>query len=200
MTTLSSELNALELDQIVGSALAAVIKAQGLAASQLASFIESVGFEPAATGQAPKARSFSFSFTRSELDKTTGALVQRQVTAEVPVLSILPVPAIAIDEATLDFELKIVAHEPGSAAVATAPAATGTKAGKVAAPLMAKTMTAAKLYAVPARAQIVRGTGGSASFDTTGSIKIHVVARRQDPLGLQKVQALLDAGATETVT
>jgi hypothetical protein len=166
----------------------------------LASFIENVGFEPAVAGQARKARSFSFSFTRSELDKTTGALVQKQVTAEVPVLSILSLPSIAIDEASLDFELKIVAHDPGNAATAAVPTTPAPKGAKAAAPMVAKATPVARLYAVPARSQIVRGTGASAAIDTTGSIKIRVVARRQDTLGLQKVQSLLDAGANETVT
>jgi hypothetical protein len=192
MSTVSSELNALELDQIVGSALASVVKAQGLASSQLANFIESVGFEPPTPGQSPKARTFSFTFNRSELDKSTGAMVQKQITAEVPVLSILSLPSLAIDEASLDFELKIVAHDTGIAA--SAPAAGSGKS------MLAGAAQPAKLFAVPARANMVRASDGSSTVDTTGSIKIHVVARRQDTVGLQRVQSLLDAATGEKTT
>ena len=170
MSTVSSELNALELDQVVGSALAAVIKAQGLAASQLADFIQNVGFATPAGGNPPAARTFAFTFNRSELDKSTGTMIQKQVTAEVPVLSILSLPAIAIDEATLDFELKIVAHDAGSPAASLAAAAAplnkSVRGSKVAAPLLEAPVQAAKLFTVPARATLVRAADGSTTVDT----------------------------------
>jgi hypothetical protein len=202
MSTVSSELNALELDQILGSALAAVVKAQGMAASQLADFIQNVGFDPPVSGQAPKARNFSFTFNRSELDKTTGNMVQKQVTAEVPVLSILSLPSLSIDEASLDFELKIVAHDAGSPTTTATSAGSkaATTSGTMSGTMMASPALPAKLFAVPARANVVRGSAGTTTVDTTGSIKIHVVVRRQDTLGLQKVQSLLDAATGEKTT
>jgi hypothetical protein len=128
-------------------------------------------------------------------------MVQKEVTAQVPVLSILSLPSLAIDEVTLDFELKLVAHDTGSTAAVAAPAAAPTgKAGKVVSHLAATSVRAAKLFAVPARANLVRGAEGKTTLDTTGSIKIRVVARRQDTLGLQKVQSLLDGATGEKVT
>jgi len=160
-----------------------------------------VGFDPSVAGQPPVARTFSFTFNRSELDKTTGTVVQKQVTAEVPVLSILTLPSLAIDEATLDFELKIVAHDAGSPAGVSAPAPPTPKSPRSGFfnHVATGVSQVVKLFAVPARANLVRASDGSTTVDTTGSIKIHVVARRQDTLGLQKVQSLMDAATGEKV-
>ena len=188
MSTVSSELNALQLDDIIGSSLAAVVKAQGLMASQLADFIEKVGFEAPIAGQPLKARTFAFTFNRSELDKNTGVVSQKQVTAEVPLLSILSLPSLAVDEATLDFDLKIVAHQESSAASA------GTGSQRI-----APGATPSKLFATPARKVPVKAADGTNTMDTTGTIKVSVVMRRQDTLGLQKIQALLDSASNEKI-
>lgn len=188
MGAVSSELNALQLEDIVGASLASVVKAQGLMATQLAEFIEKVGFE-LATGSAPlKARTFAFTFSRSELDKDTGAVTQRQVTAEVPLLSILALPSLAVDQATLQFDLTLVAHEAASGS-SPSPSPTKGRLGQAELPR--------KLFAVPARKSTITQDDGSKTIDTTATLKVSVVARRFEPLGLQKIQALLDGAIVE---
>lgn len=186
MSIVSSELNALQLDDILGSSLAAVVKAQGLMASQLAEFIEKVGFEPAVDGKPLKARTFSFAFNRSELDKTTGLVSQKQITAEVPLLSILSLPSLAVDEATLDFNLRIVAHETSSASGAKNSRITGG-------------ISPTKLFAAPAR-NVATRSNGNTTVDTTGALAVRIVARHQETLGLQKIQSLLESATGETQT
>jgi len=58
------------VEEYLGSTLSAVVKAQGLLSSQLAEFIERVGFEPPSEDEpdAPlRARTFSFEFSRTEV-------------------------------------------------------------------------------------------------------------------------------------
>lgn len=176
MTTVSSEINALQLDDILGSTLAAVVRAQGHMAAQLADFIEKVGFEVGADGQPLKARTFAFSFQRAELDKTTGNMVTKQVTAEVPLLSILSLPSLGVDEATVDFNLRVVAHDAGSGPTSNA------------ASRMTPGIASRKLFALPAKRP-----AGTSTTDTTGALSVRVVVRRQETLGLQKLQGILDS-------
>ncbi len=187
MGTVSSEMNALQLDEIIGSTLSSVVRAQGMMSSQLAEFIEKVGFEAPEAGKAPKVRTFSFSFNRSELNQTTGAMENKQVTAELPLLSILSLPSMAVDEATVDFELKVVAHD--EPPVSPAPKTIG-RLGQREEPR--------KLYTVQARKTPVRQADGTKTMDTTGTLKVKVVVRRQETMGLQKIQALLDSATKES--
>jgi hypothetical protein len=187
MQHVSSEMNALQLDEIIGSTLSSVVKAQGMMSSQLADFIEQVGFEKPEPGKAPKARTFSFSFNRTEQNPTTGAMENRQVTAELPLLSILSLPCMAVDEASIDFELKVVAHNEPPAS--PTPKAIG-KLGQREEPR--------KLYTVQARKTPIRQLDGTKSVETTGTLKVKVVVRRQETMGIQKIQALLDSATKES--
>ena len=101
---------ALSLYQLLGAPLYALIQAETYAANATAEFIEQVGFEaPAPTAdQTPpqefgKLRTISFQQERRATDGE-GALYK----VEVPLLSILPIPALQIKEAELEFFVKIV--------------------------------------------------------------------------------------------
>ena len=170
------------IEHLVGSVLGSIVKAQGLAASQLVEMIELVGFEQRQSAdEARKVRTFEFDFFRSEVDETTNQLVRQKVTASVPLLTLINLPSIAIDEAKIEMDLRLVAHEQ-----------TGTEedAGK---------RPPLKLYAVPAKKQIVRSQERALAVDSAGTIKINVTMRQQEPLGLSKVQDLLEGGAEEVV-
>ena len=101
------------VEEYLGSTLSSVVKAQGLLSSQLAEFIERVGFEPPSEEEpdAPlRARTFSFEFSRTEVGDGD-ELVTRRVTASLPLLSIVSLPALAIDSADIEMDLRIVATE-----------------------------------------------------------------------------------------
>ncbi|MEM9037563.1 MAG: DUF2589 domain-containing protein [Actinomycetota bacterium] len=97
---------ALPMEQIIGGPLQAVIKAQSLAASETSNFVQQVGL----TGpdDARVARTVDFSFTRKVPQDDEGTSVQTEtVNLNVPLLTIVPVPFIRIEEATIDFECKV---------------------------------------------------------------------------------------------
>ena len=121
---------------------------------------------------------FSFDFVRSEVDVASNQIVQKVVTASVPLLTLINLPAIAIEEATIDMDLQLVAHEE-----------TKTADGNPG-PL--------KLFVVPGKKQLLRTSDSALAVDSAGTIKLHVVMRHQNPLGLEKIKALLDSGSHES--
>lgn len=102
---------ALSFYQLIGAPLYALIEAESYAADATAQFIERVGFEHISTeGDADKPpedlgklRTISFQQERRD---ASGAASSYKV--EVPLLSVLPIPALQIREAELEFFVKIV--------------------------------------------------------------------------------------------
>lgn len=137
MANIPAELRALPLEHIVGSPLVAAIKAQALAAQTTADFIKEVGLKPRAlddseseadldevSGESSEpgfeARYVDFKFDRIlEEEKVTPSpdgstpptketkysVVPSKLT--VPLLSIVPIPYIRINDMTIDFEFQI---------------------------------------------------------------------------------------------
>lgn len=97
---------ALPMEQIIGGPLQAVIKAQSMAASTTADFITKVGLTPAGGGGGSKARTVDFSFDRKRTDDA-GTVSTETVNLSVPLLTILPVPFIRVQEALIDFQCTV---------------------------------------------------------------------------------------------
>jgi Protein of unknown function (DUF2589) len=111
-----AELQALPLEQIIGSPLGAAIKAQAIAARTTVDFIRDVGLNRSpATGEY-SAVTVDFKFDRT-IEETLPPLVSGGPTGkgfriipsklEVPLLAIVPIPFIRITDMTIDFEYKI---------------------------------------------------------------------------------------------
>lgn len=169
------------IEHLVGSVLTSIVKAQGLAASQLVDMIDEIGFEPAMPGEPRQTRNFSFDFYRDELDETTNRVERRKVSASVPLLTLVNLPTIAIDEAKVRMDLRLVAQRRGESH--------GTET----------TSQPLQLYAVPAKKQLVRSANEAFAVDAAGTIKIEVTLRQQAPLGLDKIRNMLEGGASESV-
>ena len=101
---------ALPMEQIIGGPLQAIVRAQSLAASETAAFIQQVGLMPQDPNNpgATVARTVDFSFKRLKppVDDKSQA-TQEIVSLTVPLLTIVPVPFIRIQEATIEFECKV---------------------------------------------------------------------------------------------
>ena len=105
-----SALTGLPFENIIGSPLDAAIKAQAMSANTTIAFIREVGFtkedEPLA-GNSKKSefgdiRYVNFAYEKKNPDGTTakGGL-------KVPILTIVPIPMLRIEEMTIDFSTKI---------------------------------------------------------------------------------------------
>lgn len=97
------------LNELIGAPMAAIIEAEAQAARATADFIKEVGF----TGQGDvtnqkfgEVRMVTFSYTNLGAD---GAEVKS--TLEIPLLSLVPIPAIQVAEATIAFDLNISSSE-----------------------------------------------------------------------------------------
>lgn len=95
---------ALPMEQIIGGPLQAIIKAQSMAAHTTAEFITNVGLET--VGSATKARTVAFSFDRKKVTDT-GTESTETVSLNVPLLTILPIPFIRVEQATIDFSCTV---------------------------------------------------------------------------------------------
>lgn len=133
MANIGAELQSIPLEHCIGGPLVAAIKAQGLAARQTVDFIKEVGLKPlpqsnasialptsndeTLDGASMESRYVEFKFDRileqqaikdedgKKVTVTQMQLVPSRLT--IPLLSIVPVPYIRINDMTIDFEFKI---------------------------------------------------------------------------------------------
>jgi hypothetical protein len=102
---------ALRLWELLGATLVAVIQADALAAKATLEFVEGVGFvapaddgDGAITGTTERGRLRMASFRYSKRDENDEIA---EFVAEVPVLSLVPIPALQVKDATFSFAVKI---------------------------------------------------------------------------------------------
>lgn len=118
MANLVQELNSLDFSVYIGGPLQAAVKAQHDASISQVNFIKEVGFVPSDEEDEPAAlRYVDFNYKKSvpnpEYDSaaTTGTAANRFIDAEVnlkvPFLTMLTIPALRIDEMTIDFNAKL---------------------------------------------------------------------------------------------
>lgn len=114
MSRAVDELRQIPFDYLIGAPLKAAIEAQGLAAKTTIDFIEKVGFIPDDPDQDPffedeqddveggQVRNVTFQYSKTDQN---GVATNAQLT--VPILSIVPIPYIRIDEMTINFTAKL---------------------------------------------------------------------------------------------
>jgi hypothetical protein len=113
MTRAVAELKEIPFGYLIGEPLKAAIEAQAIAAKTTIDFIEKVGFIPpndqdmlfvdeTADADGGKVRNVTFSYKK--VDQNGG---ESDATLTVPILSIVPIPYIRIDEMTIDFTAKL---------------------------------------------------------------------------------------------
>jgi len=89
---------------LIGAPMTATVEAQALSAQTSIDFIRSIGFESTEDGTDFGAvRQVTFSYSRR--DTTTGG--ETDVSLKVPLLTIVPIPYLRIDDMTIDFTSKI---------------------------------------------------------------------------------------------
>lgn len=102
---------ALPMEQIIGGPLQAIIRAQSLAASASAQFITEMGLQEIKAGTAETkslvARTIDFSFNRLKPQNEGPEPAVEKVNLIVPLLTIVPIPFIRIQEAIIEFECKV---------------------------------------------------------------------------------------------
>jgi len=96
-------LQSIPFRDLIGGPLKSAVEAQTMAAESTVEFIERVGFLPPANGTTPPGlRTVTFAY-----EKDDGNGEQQSFSLTVPLLSIVPIPFIRIDEVNIDFSAKL---------------------------------------------------------------------------------------------
>lgn len=98
-------LTSLPFGNIIGGPMKAAIEAQALAAQATVDFIQTVGFttsQPTGAGSWGSVRTLTFTYSQQDINGSA-----QTATLNVPVLTVVPIPHLRIDEMTIDFMVKI---------------------------------------------------------------------------------------------
>ncbi|NYT06368.1 MAG: DUF2589 domain-containing protein, partial [Methanomicrobiales archaeon] len=114
------ELSSIDFESMIGGPLVAVVNAQAQAAISTVNFIKSVGFKAGNSDAFEESDTgdpiyVTFKYPKevmpyqppTEAGGTGTAAQIQEMKLEVPILTMLPIPFIRIDEATVDFNAKI---------------------------------------------------------------------------------------------
>ncbi len=119
MANYGNEISSISLGSIIGGALSAIIEAQSQAAHTTVNFINEVGFEGKQGERKPVYVDFQYEKVivpekETEQQETEQQETQPQEEAQkqitslkVPLLTMVPIPYIRVDDATIDFNVKI---------------------------------------------------------------------------------------------
>jgi hypothetical protein len=208
MPNLVAELNSLDFSVYIGGPLQAAVQAQHAASMSQVSFIQAVGFEedPASTStpKAQKLRYVDFAFTKSvanqHFGKDTAALtaegftaaqaalivvdkdnkfIANNVTIKVPFLTMLTIPALRIEEITIDFNAKLTSTETSNVSSEFAASA--------------ELGINYKVVNFKATASYKRTSTSGTSVEKTYNLGVHVKAVNDEiPAGLDRILTMLE--------
>lgn len=92
-------LGAIPFGSMIGGPMTAAVEAQAQAAMSSVDFIQTIGFKKSSTGNSVEVRNVTFSFQDGNRTKTL----------DVPLLTIVPIPFIRIDDLSIEFKASISA-------------------------------------------------------------------------------------------
>jgi hypothetical protein len=168
--------DALELSQVLGSLLGSVVEAQAESARATVEFVENVGFE-AMAGGGEKMRTVKVRYSKRD---EAGDPADFEV--EVPLLTLVNVPALAVKDAKLSFSYDVVTAESEEET-----SSGGTVPGKKVARAKLKGYVRAKPTATTAP-----------TTRRTTSIDLDVTLEQQEmPVGVERLFDLAELGITE---
>lgn len=121
MADLVAELNSLDFGVYIGGPLQAAIQAQNAAAMATVNFIKEVGFEPEVGGVPGSIRYVNFKFKRqipnpafdpeAAVSTSNSPTTLADTEVDVPLLAMLPIPNLRVDELKIDFNAKLTSVE-----------------------------------------------------------------------------------------
>lgn len=100
------ELKSIPFEEVIGNPLSAIVEGESKAARATADFIREVGFEP------PDLENFTDDFGNMrmvffKMKRKDAEGKDVDVTIEVPLLSLVPIPAIQVREAVIEFAFRV---------------------------------------------------------------------------------------------
>jgi hypothetical protein len=104
-TDLVSELNNIDFQKMIGGPLQAAVDAQVSSSLATVNFINAVGFADDGNGNRQLVM-VDFSHTRNDVD-ANGNVVPKEIHVKVPLLAMLQVPSLRIEQVVVDFNVKL---------------------------------------------------------------------------------------------
>jgi hypothetical protein len=112
MPTPGEELSTLDFESMIGGPLIAVVNAQAQAAMTSVDYIKGVGFTGEGDDMEPIMVSFSYSRdVETTEDDGTVTVTPTKSSLTVPILTMLPIPFLRVEETTIDINAKIVSTQ-----------------------------------------------------------------------------------------
>ena len=181
MPVSGQELATLDFANLIGGPLNAVVQAQAKAAITTANFINEVGFKTNNGKKEPVNMTFKYSRRNDNGNNQNFELT-------VPLITILPVPYITVNEAEIEFNAKITSVNE-STAIDKVDHETEFSAGRdwwfVSAKVQSKT-------------SYQRNTAASGREERTFDMHVRVKARNQDmPAGTERLLTILEGSISE---
>ena len=190
-----TSVDALELCELRGALLGAVVDAQAASARATVDFIESVGFEVVGTER--QMRTVRMRYTKKD---ENGEFAEFEV--DVPLLALVNVPSLAVKQAVLTFGYDVVTATSGTTPTVTPPTAPTPPTDVSALPMIGRINPAILTGFV--RPTTIAPVSPGASTTTppsakrTTAVDLVVTLEQQDiPIGIERLFDLAELGITE---
>jgi hypothetical protein len=206
-----AELSSINFGALIGGPLVAVIEAQTLAARATADFIKTVGFDdknkpvyvefkypkevqayqPAEAAKPEIPATATEPAVPAVPAKPAVPAVYMEMKIEVPILTILPIPFIRVEEATIDFNAKINAMETSTTTTDLA----------IGGNLEVKQRWPGGSAKLNVSCSYQKKTSSGNSVERTYSMQIHVRATQDEmPAGMEKLLGILEGAIKSAPT
>jgi len=105
---MADQFSGLPMESLIGGPLQAACKAEVMLAAATTNFIETVGFQDGDSGGGPrKAKTVAFTFQRPATDPEGKTIGSETVALEVPVLSIVNIPNLMVQNVDVTFDMEV---------------------------------------------------------------------------------------------
>ncbi|MFA7059344.1 MAG: DUF2589 domain-containing protein [Pedobacter sp.] len=194
--TEGQELSNINFESMIGGPLNAVIKAQAQSAQTSVDFIKSVGFNAPDAENPGKPTMVTFEYTKiidkpgPLVDGKPGPTIPTPIDMKltVPILTMLPIPYIRVEEVTIDFNAKI------NSVVES----TTTSSSELAASLAVKGGWGPVSAELKCSYSTKKSTSATDKTERTYSLAIHVRAVQDElPAGMEKLLGILENSIKE---
>lgn len=169
----------LPMSQLIGAPLQAVCKAQVQLANASWEFIKTIAFEDQ---EGKKTRLLQFDLERP-VETASGTIEKNAITVQAPFLGLVPIPALLIDDVTVDFQMEVTSQ---ASEKSTTAAEVSTKIGYN------------SWWGLNAEinGKVTTSRENTRSTNQTAKYQVHVIARQQPPT--EGLHRLMDIMATCT--
>jgi len=169
----------LPMSQLIGAPLQAVCKAQVQLANASWEFIKTIAYEDK---DGTKTRLLQFTLQRP-VESKAGTIDKNEITVQAPFLGLVPIPALLIDDVTVDFQMEVTSSDTEKSST------TGEVTTKVG-------YSAWWGLNAEVNGKVTTSKENTRSTNQTAKYQVHVIARQQPPT--EGLHRLMDIMATCT--